>query len=297
MSKLRSTYLKALPALIGEDGRVHTTFNQATTATGRLSSSNPNLQNIPIRGLGGKLVRKAFVAEEGFKLLSADYGQIELRILASMSRDQALCEAFREGRDVHVSSARLMFGLTTEGDVTTEMRRKAKEVNYAIPYGISAFGLSKSLKIPVSEAQFLIEQHQASHPGVWDLIDRLKQECLENGYASTLLGRKRYVPRMASTRHMERAQGGRVAVNMPIQGSQADMIKVAMLRIAERIHSEDLCAHMILQVHDELLFEVHEDVVDKLKELVRHEMVNALPLEGVPVEVSIGIGRTWLEAH
>ena len=296
LAKLKSTYVDSLPKLIHpETGRIHTNFNQTVTATGRLSSSNPNLQNIPVRSERGREIRKAFVPEEGWKMLSADYAQIELRILASLSGDEALKEAFRKGEDIHTATAARVFGVPPE-QVTREQRRKAKMVNYGIPYGVSAFGLAQRLRCPVKEAQELIEQYQRSFPGVARYLALQVERAREKGYVETLLGRRRYVPDIHSRNRTVRSFAERVAVNMPVQGTQADMIKLAMVRIHDRLAEEKLKSRMLLQVHDELVFETPPEEMTRLRKLVVHEMTHALPLD-VPIEVDVGVGDNWLDAH
>ncbi len=296
LSKLKSTYVDTLPELIHpETGRIHTEFNQTVAATGRLSSSNPNLQNIPIRSARGREIRRAFVARDGMRLMAADYVQIELRILASMSGDEALIQAFVDGQDVHTSTAARVFGVDPD-DVTREQRSKAKEVNYGIPYGISPFGLAQRLRCPQKEAQLLINEYHRSFPAVSKFLREQVELARERGYAQTLLGRRRFVGGIKARNRMERSAAERIAVNMPIQGTQADMIKIAMIRIHDRLASEDLSARMVLQVHDELVFEVEPDEADSVAQLVRKEMVEALPLD-VPVEVDINVADNWLDAH
>ncbi len=296
LTKLKSTYVDSLGGLVHpETGRVHTSFNQTIAATGRLSSSNPNLQNIPVRSEMGREIRKAFVPQAGWKLVSADYVQIELRILASLSGDEALRAAFLQGEDVHTATAARVYGVAL-AEVTREQRRKAKEVNYGIPYGISGWGLARRIRSSVQEAQQLIDQYQRSFPRVSNFLNELIERAREKGYAETLLGRRRYLPEIRARNHNDRSFAERVAVNMPVQGTQADMIKLAMVRIHERLRAEGLHSRMLLQVHDELVFEAPEEEVAPLKRLVEEEMVQALPLE-VPVAVEIGVGDNWLEAH
>jgi len=295
--KLKSTYLDSLGELVHpETGRIHTSFNQTRTATGRLSSSDPNLQNIPIRTDLGREIRRAFVPREGWVLLSADYAQIELRILASMSGDEAMQKTFREEGDIHTDAAARVFDIGPD-EVTRDQRRKAKEVNYGIPYGVSPWGLAQRLRVPVDEAQDLITQYQQSYPGVSQLLNELVEKARERGYAETLLGRRRYLPNIDSSNSNQRGHAERVAVNMPIQGTQADMIKIAMNRLQDRLHDEDRAAKMLLQVHDELVFELPPQEVEPVQALVRDEMEAALPLEGVPVAVDMGVGDDWLAAH
>jgi DNA polymerase-1 len=295
--KLKSTYLDSLGELVRDDsGRIHTSFNQTRTATGRLSSSEPNLQNIPIRTEMGREIRRAFVPKDGWKLMAADYAQIELRILASMSGDEAMQETFRSGGDIHTDAAARVYDIDP-GEVTRDQRRKAKEVNYGIPYGVSPWGLAQRLRTSVDEAQDLISQYQKSYPGVSTLLNQLVEEARENGYAETLLGRRRYVPNINASNSNRRGYAERIAVNMPIQGTQADMIKIAMNRIFDRLRTNDLQSRMLLQVHDELVFEGPPDEMDALEALVKDEMADALPLDGVPVVVDIDLGDNWLDAH
>ena len=295
--KLKSTYLDALGDLVHPDtGRIHTSFNQTRTTTGRLSSSDPNLQNIPIRTELGREIRRAFVPREDWSLMAADYAQIELRILASMSGDEAMQETFRNEGDIHTDAAARVFDVDP-ADVTRDQRRKAKEVNYGIPYGVSPWGLAQRLRVPVDEAQDLITQYQKSYPGVSQLLNELVEKAREQGYAETLLGRRRYLPDIDSSNSNRRGYAERVAVNMPIQGTQADMIKIAMNRVQARLEEEAWDAEMLLQVHDELVFELPSPEVESVRTMVRDEMEEALPLEGVPVLVDIGVGANWLDAH
>ena len=295
--KIKSTYLDALGELVHpETGRIHTSFNQTRTSTGRLSSSDPNLQNIPIRTEVGREIRRAFVPREGWTLMAADYAQIELRILASMSGDEAMQETFRTGGDIHTDAAARVYDIDPDA-VTSDQRRKAKEVNYGIPYGISPWGLAQRLRMPVDEAQALIKQYRKSYAGVSQLLNELVEQAQENGYAQTLLGRRRYLPDIDHSNSNRRSAAERVAVNMPIQGTQADMIKIAMNRIHERLSAEDWDAEMLLQVHDELVFELPPDEVADGREMVEREMRDALPLEDVPVVVDIDVGDHWLDAH
>lgn len=296
LAKLKSTYIDALGDLVHPvTHRIHTSYSQTTAATGRLASSNPNLQNIPIRTERGREIRKAFIPKPGYLLLSADYAQIELRILASLSGDDALKQAYLDGIDIHTATAAKVFDIDVS-EVTRVQRNKAKEVNYGIPYGISAFGLAARLRCSRTEAQELIDGYNRSFPAVASFIVHQVERAQENGYAETMLGRKRYLPDINAKNRTVRAFAERVAVNMPIQGSQADMIKLAMIAIQKRIARENLKSKMLLQVHDELVFEVHPDEIEQMKTLVREEMVSALPLE-IPVEVSMDLGDNWLEAH
>ena len=297
--KLKSTYLDALGELVNpETGRLHTSFNQTRTATGRLSSSDPNLQNIPIRTELGRQIRRAFVPKEDWTLLAADYAQIELRILASMSGDEAMQETFRAGGDIHTDAASRVYDIDPD-EVTPDQRSKAKEVNYGIPYGISPWGLAQRMRMPVDEAQDIIKQYRKSYPGVSQLLNELVEEAQERGYAETLLGRRRYLPNIDSSNSNERSAAERVAVNMPIQGTQADMIKIAMNRIHDRLsrRPSGWSTRMLLQVHDELLFEVPPNEVLEVQSMINREMQDALPLDDVPVVVDIDAGDNWLDAH
>ena len=296
LSKLKNTYVDTLGELEHpETRRVHTDFNQTVTATGRLSSSNPNLQNIPVRTDVRREVRKAFIPCEGWKLLSADYVQIELRILASMSGDQALTQDFLDGKDIHTATASRVFHIPPE-DIDRDQRRKAKEVNYGIPYGVSPWGLAQRLRCSVQEAGELIDQYQRTYPDISRWLVETVEEAREKGYVETLLGRRRYVPTINARNRIERSFAERVAVNMPIQGTQADMIKIAMVNIHRRMKAEGLQSRLLLQVHDELVFEVPPDEEQAMRRLIEEEMVNALPLN-VPIEVDINTGDNWLDAH
>lgn len=295
MAKLKSTYLDALPVLIHpETGRVHTSFNQTATATGRLSSSNPNLQNIPIRTQLGRRIRHAFIAPEGSFLLSADYSQIELRILAHLSGDAELLEAFGKGEDVHARTARQVLGAGER--VEPELRRRAKVINFGIIYGMSAFGLSKELGVHPKEAAQIIDEYFGVYSGVKAYIDRTLEEARTNGYVETAMNRRRYIPELSSNNPNQRQLGERMAVNTPIQGSAADLIKVAMISIHRELAERTPEARMILQVHDELVFEVPEDHLARACEIVRAGMENAAALR-VPLVVDLGTGANWADAH
>ncbi|TDB67916.1 DNA polymerase I [Arundinibacter roseus] len=297
LQKLKSTYVDALPLLINpRTGRIHTSYNQAVTATGRLSSTNPNLQNIPIRTPRGREIRKAFVPRsEEFLILSADYSQIELRIMAAFSGDPSMIEAFNQGRDIHATTASKVFKVPLE-DVTSEMRRKAKMVNFGIIYGISAFGLAQRLGIPRGEASDIIKAYFEEFPAVKEYMDRIVEEARQREYVETILGRRRYLADINSRNQTNRGFAERNAINAPIQGSAADMIKLAMINIHEFIVTENLRSRMILQVHDELVFDVHRNELDLVKSRVDDLMRNALPME-VRMETGIGVGMNWLEAH
>jgi DNA polymerase-1 len=295
-SKLKSTYVDKLPTLIDADGRVHTTYSQAFTETGRLSSADPNLQNIPIRTERGKMIRKAFVSrDDDHVLVSADYSQIELRIMAALSKDEAMLQAFRDGVDIHRETASRVYGVMS-AFVTDEQRSKCKMVNFGIIYGISAFGLSQRLKVSRKEATSLIEAYFKLYPGVKRYMDEAVRSAREKGYAETILGRRRTLKDINSRNATIRQAAERDAMNTPIQGSAADLIKLAMVRVDAAIKAAGLKAQMVLQIHDELVFDVPLAEVDTLKEIVRREMSGAYDF-GVPLEVGIGSGKNWLEAH
>ena len=294
LTKLVNTYLGPLPTLIGDDGRLHTTINQTVAATGRLSTSSPNLQAIPIRTELGREIRSAFVAEPGQRLLSADYSQIELRILAHVSGEPKLREAFARGEDIHTATAAEVLG-KDPATLTKDERNVAKMINFGIVYGISAFGLSENLDIPKEQAQAYIDTYLARFPLVQAFIARTIAQASEDGYATSLLGRRRPVPELRAMNRQTRGFGERVAVNFVMQGSNADIIKVAMVAIHERLRAEGRGARLVLQVHDELLLDVPETEVSKVRELVREEMVGAYPLDPA-LAVDIGVGDDWAEA-
>ena len=296
-SKLKSTYADALPqAVFARTGRVHTTYNQAVTTTGRLQSQNPNLQNIPVRSGLGQEIRKAFVPREGpYKLLSADYSQIELRIIAGLSGDGGLIRAFREGKDIHTATAAAVHGVM-EPFVTSEMRRTAKMVNFGIIYGISAFGLAQRLGIARGASAKIIENYFALYPGIKNYMETTISQARERGYVETLTGRRRVLRDIHSANATVRGGAERNAINTPVQGTAADMIKIAMARIDAELRSRALKTRMLLQVHDELLFELFEPETEVVKEIVERQMREALPI-GVPIVVEMGIGHDWLEAH
>ncbi len=297
LQKLKSTYVDALPALISpKTGRIHTSFMQAVTATGRLSSKDPNLQNIPIRTVRGREIRKAFIPrDENHLILSADYSQIELRIMAAFSKDESMLDAFNNGLDVHKATAAKVFHVPLE-EVTSDMRRKAKTVNFGIIYGVSAFGLAAQLAISRTEAKEIIDQYFVEFPKVKTFMDQSIADARENGYVETVLGRRRYLRDILSANMNERGFAERNAINAPIQGSAADMIKVAMIQIQDFLERENLKSKMILTVHDELVFDAHKDEVDYLKTQINKIMCEAMDL-GVAMETGIGVGENWLEAH
>lgn len=297
LQKLKSTYVDALPALISPTtGRIHTSFMQAVTATGRLSSKDPNLQNIPIRTVRGREIRKAFIPrDENHMILSADYSQIELRIMAAFSKDESMLDAFNNGLDVHKATAAKVFHVPLE-EVTSDMRRKAKTVNFGIIYGVSAFGLAAQLGISRTEAKEIIDQYFVEFPKVKTFMDQSITDARDNGYVETVLGRRRYLRDILSANMNERGFAERNAINAPIQGSAADMIKVAMIQIQDFLEKENLKSKMILTVHDELVFDAHKDEVDYLKVQINKIMCEAMDL-GVAMETGIGVGENWLEAH
>lgn len=294
--KLLSTYVDILPTLADKNNRIHTTFRQTIAATGRLSSSDPNLQNIPIRTDLGRKIRKAFIAEEGYKLLSADYSQIELRMLAHFSDDPALTAAFKEtDTDIHTRTASLIFSKTPE-EVTAQERRIAKTVNFGVIYGMGPFKLSQDLKISRKEASGFIERYFETYSNVDSFMKGLEATAKDTGYLQTLSGRKRYFPELQSSNRVLYEAAKREAINFPIQGSAADLIKIAMLNIAAELKKRKLSSRMVLQIHDELLLEVKEEETKEVTHLVVDEMQNVLKLK-VPLKVEAGIGLNWLDAH
>ena len=296
-TKLKSTYLDALPALINpNDGLIHTSFNQAVTATGRLSSNNPNLQNIPVRTANGREIRRAFVPRSAdYTLMAADYSQIELRIIAHLSGDRAMIEDFKLGHDIHAATAAKVFHVPLD-QVTKEQRSRAKAVNFGIIYGMSAFGLAERMEISRSEAADIIKKYFEEYAGIKEYMNRSIELAKERGYAETILGRRRYLRDINASNATVRNFAERNAINAPIQGSSADMIKIAMIGIQQELTRQKMQSKMILQVHDELVFDAHLDELDALKSIVNEKMVNALPLS-VPVIVEINTGDNWLEAH
>jgi DNA polymerase-1 len=296
LKKLLGTYVDALPKLINSrTGHIHTSFNQAITATGRLSSSDPNLQNIPVRGEDGKEIRKCFVPEPGCLFFSADYSQIELRVMAHLSEDENMIEAFKEGYDIHAATAAKVYKKSIN-DVNRDERTKAKRANFGIIYGITVFGLSERLDISRDEAKQLIDGYFETFPKVRDYMEEAKQKAREAGYAETIFHRRRYLPDINSRNATVRNFAERNAINAPIQGSAADIIKVAMIRIFERFCKENIRSKMILQVHDELNFSVYPEEREKVERIVLEEMEHAYELR-VPLVADCGWGNNWLEAH
>jgi DNA polymerase-1 len=294
LAKLKGTYADALPALIHpRTGRIHTSFNQLVAATGRLSSSNPNLQNIPIRSELGRRIRQAFIPDDGWRLVAADYSQIELRILAHFSEEPALVDAFLRGEDIHTRTAAQILGGTPDA-VTAEMRRLAKVVNFGILYGLSGFGLSQAVSIGRAEAQKFIDDYFASHPRVRAYIDRVVAEGRAQGYVTTLLGRRRYLPELHARNPVARGAAERMAANAPIQGTASDIIKLAMVRLAAALTARGLRSRMLLQVHDELLLEVPDAEAATVRALLPEIMETVVTL-AVPLRVDVKEGRDWAE--
>jgi DNA polymerase-1 len=296
LTKLKSTYVDALPQeVFPATRRIHTTFRQAVTTTGRLSSENPNLQNIPIRTEEGSEIRRAFIPRDGFTLLACDYSQIELRIMAELCQDEHLCTAFIRGEDIHTATAARVFGVPTE-EVTREMRSKAKMVNFGIIYGISAFGLAQRLGIPRKEAQEIITQYRANYPGVQDYLDKTIEFAQQHEYVETITGRRRYIRDINARNQMVRSGAERNAINAPIQGTAADMIKIAMIAVQNLLQARNAKTKLLLQVHDELVFDLALDEADELIPLIEEKMKSAIPME-IPILVESGTGSNWLEAH
>ncbi len=297
LTKLLSTYVEALPRLVNrQTGKVHTSFNQSLAVTGRLSSNNPNLQNIPIREARGREIRNAFIPSSAENiLLSADYSQIELRLMAHFSKDENMIDAFKNNQDIHTSTASKVFKVKIE-EVTKEQRSKAKTANFGIIYGISAFGLSQRMGIPRKEANELIEEYFKTFPGVKKYMTDVIQFAKQNGYVETLMKRRRYLPDINSKNATVRGMAERNAINSPVQGTAADIIKLAMINVHEEFESNNLKSKMILQVHDELIFDVYRPELDNVKKIVKNKMENVLKLS-IPLIVELGVGNTWLEAH
>ena len=294
LTKLKSTYADGLGNYVQEDGRIHGIFHQTITATGRISSTEPNLQNIPIRMELGRMIRKAFVPKNGFVFVDADYSQIELRVLAHMSKDEALIQAYKTEQDIHRITASQVFHIPFD-EVTGLQRRNAKAVNFGIVYGISAYGLSQDLEISVKEASEYIESYFATYPKIKDFLDRLVADAKENGYATTLYQRRRPVPELSSSNFMQRNFGERIAMNSPIQGTAADIIKLAMIQVSRRLKKEKMESRLVLQVHDELLIEARLDEVGRVKEILEEEMGQVVRLD-VPLEIDVHEGKNWYEA-
>ena len=295
LSKLKSTYADGLSEYIDEDGRIRTSFNQTVTATGRLSSTEPNLQNIPIREKLGRELRKVFVSEPGKLLIDADYSQIELRILASVSGDEKLISAYRDSADIHRSTAAAVFKVP-ENEVTGELRSRAKAVNFGIVYGISSFGLGTGLNISRKEAEEYIKSYFETYPGVKKYLDNAVSEAGTKGYSTTIFGRRRPIPELSSSNFMQRSFGERIAMNSPVQGCAADIIKIAMLKVYKRLKAEIPSAKLLLQIHDELLVEAEEKDAEAVKRIMQEEMQSAADLP-VVLEVGTAIGGSWFEAH
>ncbi len=294
LSKLKSTYADGLAAFVAGDGRIHSTFHQTITATGRISSADPNLQNIPVRVELGRQIRKVFVPEEGFVFIDADYSQIELRVLASMSGDEKLIDAYRQAKDIHAITASQVFHVPFE-DVTPLMRRRAKAVNFGIVYGISSFGLSQDLSVSRKEASEYIEKYYETYPAIRAFLEGLVESAREKGYSETVYGRRRPMPELFSSNFMQRQFGERVAKNAPIQGTAADIIKIAMLRVHRRLEEERLKSRLVLQVHDELLIEARKDEAETVKTILEEEMTGAAQL-AVALEIDMHEGNTWYDA-
>jgi DNA polymerase-1 len=296
VSKLKSTYTDKLPLQISSGtGRVHTSYHQAVAATGRLSSADPNLQNIPIRTPEGRRIRQAFIAPEGHRLLAADYSQIELRIMAHLSGDEGLVAAFADDQDIHRATAAEVFGATLE-EVTAEQRRSAKAINFGLMYGMSAFGLGRQLGIPRGEAQLYVDLYFERYPGVKAFMDSIREKARSDGFVETLFGRRLYLPEINDRNAQRRQYAERSAINAPMQGTAADIIKKAMVSVHRWIEEEKVPARMIMQVHDELVFEVQEDACEPVRERIVDLMCNAAELS-VALKVEAGIGRNWDEAH
>ena len=295
VAKLNSTYAQGLIKVCDENGIVHSTFNQTVAVTGRLSSTEPNLQNIPIRTELGKNLRKYFTTKkEDYVLIDADYSQIELKVLAHLSRDANMTFAFNNGIDIHTLTASLVFGISTD-EVTPELRKRAKAVNFGIVYGIGDFSLGKDLGIPRKEARAYIDSYFATYPDVHAFIERLITDAKNNGYARTMMGRIRYIPELRAKNKMVQAFGERAAMNSPIQGTAADIIKIAMINVDKALKNANIDARLILQVHDELIIEAHKDVKDEALKILKNEMEGAIKLS-VPLTADIAVGKTWFDA-
>jgi DNA polymerase-1 len=296
LTKLKNTYIDVLPNLIEPStGRIHTNYSQTITSTGRLASSNPNLQNIPIKEEEGRAIRRGFVAEEGYWIVSLDYSQIELRILAHYSQDENLMKAFWHNEDIHTQTAMSLFGKPKE-EITPEMRFHAKTLNFSVIYGVSPYGLSQNLGIDTTTAKSFIDTFMEKYPGVKRYIDSMVEFAEKNGYVETLFGRRRYIPDIHSSNKQTKEAAKRVAINTPIQGTSADIIKIAMIEIHKQLKKKKMQSKMILQVHDELVFEAKDEEKEELMEIAKEKMQSAVSLK-VPLKVDIGIGRDWESAH
>ena len=294
-SKLKSTYCDGLQAVINPNThRIHSVFNQTVTVTGRISSTEPNMQNIPTRTELGREIRKMFVADDGYVLVDADYSQIELRVLAHIAHDETMMNAFRNHEDIHAVTASQVFDVPLS-EVTREQRSKAKAINFGIVYGMGEFSLAQDLKIPIGEAKRYIQNYLAKYHGVREYMANIKEQAKKDGSVKTLLNRIRRIPELSSSNHNIRAFGERVALNTPIQGTAADIIKLAMVRVYNRLHREQLQSRLILQVHDELIVEAREDETERVKQILKEEMENAMQLD-VPLTVDMSTGHSWYEA-
>ncbi len=294
-AKLKSTYCEGLQAVINPDThRIHSVFNQTVTVTGRISSTEPNMQNIPTRTELGREIRKMFIASEGHTLVDADYSQIELRVLAHIADDETMINAFKNNEDIHAVTASQVFNIPLD-EVTSEQRSKAKTINFGIVYGMGEFSLAQDLKIPVSEAKLYMQSYLGKYHGVREYMDRIKKQAAQEGSVKTLLNRIRRIPELSSSNHNIRAFGERVALNTPIQGTAADIIKLAMVRVYNRLKNEGLSSKLILQVHDELIVEAANDEIEEVKKILKEEMENAMQLN-VPLTVDMSTGKNWYEA-
>ncbi|HVF26926.1 MAG TPA: DNA polymerase, partial [Pyrinomonadaceae bacterium] len=294
LDKLKGTYTDALPELLGPDGRIHSHLNQTVAATGRLSSSDPNLQNIPIRTELGRRIRRAFIPDEGNKFVAADYSQLELRLLAHVTRDPQMLDAFQKGDDIHARTARLVFGAKTPGELK-EKRRFAKIVNFAIAYAVEPFGLSQRVGISRKEAKGVIEDYYKTYTGVRRFMDEVPETARKEGLVRSIYGRIRPVPAINDRNGQVRARAEREAINMPIQGTSSDIVKIAMLKVDEAMRRENLRARMVMQIHDELLVEAPADETERVAAILKREMESAVELD-VPLEVEVGIGDNWMDA-
>jgi DNA polymerase-1 len=294
LSKLKSTYLDALPPAVDSNGRVHTSYSQIGAVTGRLSSNNPNLQNIPIRTETGRKVRNGFIAGKGNVLLAVDYSQIELRIVAHMAQDEEMLAAFRAGEDIHAATAGAIYGVDPE-TVTKEMRRHAKAINFGLIYGMSAFGLTRSTELTLAEAEAFVKTYFEKFPGVKKYLDGIKKQAASQGYVETLLGRRRYFPALQSKQNVQiKNREEREAINAPIQGTAADIMKIAMLKVPATLENAGLKAKMLLQVHDEIVLECPKDELDETAKVVKETMANAYPLS-IPLSTEARYGKNWGE--